>query len=100
MPGLRGILRKNGGAVKRQKRILQNFQKTSKGIDSAGRAGRIGQVYIILGFPPPDRPTVCASTSYARQRAIFVQLRGSVVDVSLKFFERDFRQRLVELLKR
>ena len=48
-PGLRGILPKNGGAVKRQNLICRTFRRTNAGIDSAGRAGRIGQVYIALG---------------------------------------------------
>ena len=32
MPGLRGILRKNGGAVKRQNLICGTFRRTSKGM--------------------------------------------------------------------
>jgi hypothetical protein len=49
MRGLRRILRKNGGAVKHQNLICRTFRRTNAGIDSAGRAGRIGQVYIALG---------------------------------------------------
>jgi hypothetical protein len=37
------------GAVKRQNLICRTFRRTKAGIDSAGRAGRIGRVYMALG---------------------------------------------------
>jgi hypothetical protein len=100
MPGLRRILRKNGGAVKRQNLICRTFRRTKAGIDSAGRAGRIGRVYMALGACLQIGQTACESTSCAKSVHFFGQLRELVLGGSLKFFERGFLQRSVELFER
>ena len=99
MPGLRGILRKNGGAVKRQNLICRTFRRTKRGLILPGvldESGRCISLWVLA-----SRSANCLRVNFLRKkRALFGQLRELVVGDSLKFFERDFRQRFVKLFKR
>ena len=67
MPGLRGILRKNGGAVKRQNLICGTFRRTSKGMILPDVLGRIGQVYIGVARLRMSNATGCSRCSSPRR---------------------------------
>jgi hypothetical protein len=87
---------KMASAVKRRNLICRTFRRANAEIDSAGRAGRIGQVYIALGACFSDRQLL-ASQLPAQETCIFWPTRELVVGGSRKFFERGFPQFSVKL---
>jgi hypothetical protein len=76
---------------------LQDFRRTNAGVVLPGvqdESGRCISLWVLA-----SRSANCLRVNFLRKkRAFFGQLRESVVGNSLKFFERGFLQRAVQLL--
>jgi hypothetical protein len=91
--------RKNGGALKRKNLICRTSEGQTRGLILPGvqnESGRCISLWVLA-----SRSANCLRVNFLRKkRAFFGQLRESVVGDSLKFFERGFLQRAVQLFKR
>jgi hypothetical protein len=89
MPGLRRILRINGGAVKRQNLICSTFGRRNVGIDLPGvlvESGRCISLWV-LAFRSGNWLRI---NFLRKKRAYFGQPRELVVGGSRKFFREGF----------